>query len=136
VVEGGSEKILSNRKEESKMTIEKISEDILLVELPFAGSKMAEVLNNLMEKISDQRTYHVIIDFFRVELISSSNIGTLLVLRSMLQNADYQLVICNVKAVTKGIFIVGGLRRVFTFAKNREAAFATLRYSKLPASMC
>ena len=96
---------------------------------------MAEELDTVKEKISDQRTYNVIIDFFRVELINSSNIGTLLVLRSMLLNAGYQLVLCNVKVVTKGIFTVAGLSKVFTFANNKETAIATLRKSKLPASI-
>jgi anti-anti-sigma factor len=117
------------------MAIEKISEDILLVELPFAGSKMAEELNTVREMVSDQRPYDVIIDFFKVELISSSNIGTLLVLRSMLQNAGHQLVLCNVKVITKGIFIVAGLSKVFSFANDKETAFATLRNSKLSVSM-
>ena len=117
------------------MAIEKISEDILLIELPFTGSKMAEDLNAVREMISEQRICDVIIDFFRVELISSSNIGTLLVLRSMLQNAGHQLVLCNVSVVTKGVFTVAGLCKVFTFADNKEVAFATLRDSKLPANM-
>ena len=115
------------------MAIEKISEDILLVELPFVGLKMTEELNTVREMVSDQRPYDVIIDFFKVELISSSNIGTLLVLRSMLQNAGHQLVLCNVNVVTKGIFTVAGLRKVFTFAHDKETALATLRNSKFPA---
>lgn len=118
------------------MAIEKISEDVLLVELPFAGSKIAEELNTVKEMISDQRTYDVIIDLFRVELLNSWNIGTLLVLRSMLQNAGHQLVLYNVKVVTQCIFTVAGLSKIFTFAHNKETAFAALRNSKLPASMC
>jgi anti-anti-sigma factor len=117
------------------MAIEKIAEDTLLVELPFAGSKMTEELSTVGEMVSDQCTYDIIIDFFNVELISSSNISTLLVLRSMLQNAGHQLVLCNVKVVTKGVFTVAGLHKVFTFANNKEAAFDTLRDSKLSASM-
>jgi len=117
------------------MAIKKISEDILLVELPFARSKMTEELSTVNEMVSDQCTYDVIIDFFRVELISSSNISTLLVLRNMLQNAGHQLVLCNVKVVTKSVFTIVGLRKVFTFANNKESAFVILRDSNLSASM-
>ena len=116
------------------MAIKEISEDILLVELPFARSRMTEELSTVSEMVSDQCSYNVIIDFFRVELINSSNINTLLVLRNMLQDAGYQLVLCNVKVVTKGIFTVAGLLTVFTFADNMDAAFASLRDSKLPDS--
>ena len=118
------------------MSIEKISEDILLAELPSAKSKMTEDLGTVSEIVNDQCTYDVIIDFFKVELITSSNISTLLVLCNMLQNAGRKLVLCNVKVVTKGIFVMAGLRNIFTFANNKEAAFATLRDSKLPASEC
>ena len=114
------------------MAIEKTSEDILLVELPFAGAKMAEELNTVREMISEQRTSDVILDFFKVELISSSHISTLIVLRGMLQNAGHQLVLCNVKVVTKGIFTMAGLRNIFTFAKNKQTAFSILRKLKLP----
>lgn len=116
------------------MAIKEISEDILLVELSYARSRMTEELSAVSEMVSDQCTYNVIIDFFRVELINSSNINTLLVLRNLLQEAGYQLVLCNVKVVTKGIFTVAGLLKVFTFANNIDAAFAALSDSKLPDS--
>ena len=118
------------------MAIEKISEDVLLVELPFAKSKMDEELSTVSEMVSDQCAYDVIIDFFKVELINSCIINTLLVLHNMLQNAGHRLILCNVKVATRGIFTVAGLRKVFTFADNKEASFATLRESKSASSSC
>ena len=111
------------------MTIEKQSEDVLLVELPSAGSKIAEELTRVNEMISDQCTYDVIIDFFKVDLLNSWNISTLLALRSLLQEAGHQLVLCNVRVVTKCIFTVAGLRKVFMFAKNKETALEMLQGS-------
>ena len=111
------------------MAIEKLSEDVLLVELPSAGSKIAEELTTVNEMVSDQCTYDVIIDFFRVELLNSWNISTLLALRSLLQEAGHQLILCNVRVVTKCIFTVAGLRKVFTFANNKETALEILQGS-------
>ena len=109
------------------MAIEKLSEDLLLVELPSGGSKIAEELNAVNEMVSDKCTCNVIIDFFRVELFNSWNISTLLALRSLLQDSGRQLVLCNVRMVTRCIFTVAGLRKVFEFADSKEAAFALLQ---------
>lgn len=109
------------------MAIEKLFENVLLVELPSAGPKIAEELTTVNEMISDHGTYDVIIDFFRVELLNSWNISTLLALRSLLQEAGHQLVLCNVRVVTKCIFTVAGLRKVFLFTKNKETALEALQ---------
>lgn len=115
------------------MPIRELSEDILLVELPSAGSKRAEELNAVNEMVSDKCTRNVIIDLFRVELLNSWNISTLLALRGLLQDSGHHLVLYNVRVVTKCIFAVAGLSKVFVFAKDKAAALAALRTSKLPA---
>ena len=115
------------------MPIRELTEDILLVELPSAGSKRVEELNAVNEMVSDKCTHDVIIDFFRVELLNSWNISTLLALRSLLQDSGHQLVLYNIRIVTKCIFVVAGLNKVFVFAKDKAAALAALRAKKLPA---
>jgi anti-anti-sigma regulatory factor len=108
------------------MAIQKLSEDILLVELPSAGSKIADELKTVNEMVCDECSYDVIIDFFKVELFNSWNISNLLALRQLLNDAGYHLVLYNVRVVTKCIFTVAGLRKVFVFADNRESALAEL----------
>lgn len=112
------------------MAIQKISEDVLLVELPSAGSKIAEELNAVNEMVSEECTFDVIIDFFKVELLNSWNISTLLALRSLLQDSEHQLVLYNVRVVTKCIFTVAGLRKVFVFANNQQTALETLQNTR------
>ena len=114
------------------MAIQKLSEAVLCVELPSAGPKIAEELNTVNEMVSEKCTYNVIVDFFRVEVLNSWNISTLLALRSLLEDSGYQLVLFNVRVVTKCIFTVAGLRKVFEFAKNKEAALAALQRSETP----
>ncbi|MFC1633595.1 hypothetical protein ACFL5Z_02025 [Planctomycetota bacterium] len=115
------------------MGIQKISDDVLLVDLPSTGSKIAEELKNVNEMVSDKCTCHVIIDFFRAELLNSWNISNLLALRSLLEDSGYQLILCNVKIVTKCIFTVAGLRKAFIFAGNKKAALAALQSSNSPS---
>lgn len=114
------------------MAIEKLSEGVLYVELPSAGQKIEEELNTLNEMVSKKCTCNVIIDFFRVEVLNSWNISTLLALRSLLQESGFQLVLFNVRVVTKCIFSVAGLRDVFVFAKNKKAALEALQHSETP----
>jgi anti-anti-sigma regulatory factor len=109
------------------MGIQKISEDVHLVELSSAGPKIAEELNTVNEMISEECACDVIIDFSKVELLNSWNISTLLALRSLLQDAGHQLVLYNVRIVTKCIFTVAGLRKVFVFANSQEAALEALQ---------
>lgn len=108
------------------MAIQKLSEDILLVELPSAGSKIADELKTVNEMVCDECSYDVIIDFFKVELFNSWNISNLLALRQLLMDAGHYLVLYNVRVVTKCIFTVAGLRKVFVFTDNKAAALAKL----------
>ena len=51
-------------------------------------------------------------------------------LHSLLQNAGHQLVLFNVRIVTKCIFTVAGLRKIFIFSNNEETALAALQSTK------
>lgn len=113
----------------------RISEDILLVELPSARSKITEELSTVSQMADDQCTCDVIIDFRRVELLNSWNVSTLLALQSLLHGGGHQLVFCNVNVVTKCIFTVAGLRKVFTFANSKDEAITTLEDSKSQAGV-
>jgi anti-anti-sigma regulatory factor len=115
------------------MAIQNLSEDILLVELPSEGSKIAEELKTVSEKLSNECIYDVIIDFYKVELLNSWNISNLLALQSLLKDSGRQLVLCNVRIVTKCIFTVAGLRKEFVFADDKKTAMTALQSSDSPA---
>ena len=118
------------------MAIQQLLDDVLFVELPPTGSKIGEELNAVNEMVSSGNTSHVIIDFRRVELLNSWNISTLLALRGLLQETDKRLVFCNVRMVTRCIFAVAGLRKVFEFAANQEKALSFLNNSGTTTSKC
>jgi len=107
------------------MGIKNLSEDLILVEVPSDGSRRADELKNINEIISKQAC-NVIIDFSKAEIINSWNISNLLILRSMLQDAERQLILCNVSTVTKCIFVVAGLCEMFVFVDDKTDALAAI----------
>ena len=110
------------------MAIQNISEDVLLVELPFKELQIADELKAVNERISDNTNFDVIIDFSKVEIITSSGIGNLIILRNLLHRQGRQLILCNVAPVTKCIFVVAGLKDVFDFAGDKSAALSAVQH--------
>ena len=108
------------------MGMKKISDDVLLVELPSKSPKIANELKAVNEAASKEGNCDIIIDFTRVEIINSANISNLLILHNMQLGIGRRLVLCNVRTVTKCIFVVAGLQEVFDFADDRSAALASV----------
>jgi anti-anti-sigma regulatory factor len=112
------------------MGIENLSEDILLVCLPSKEPEIGDELKHLNEIVITDSDRDVVIDFFRVEIITSSDLSNLLTLRALLHENRRQLVLCSVSILTKGIFTVAGLDVVFEFAEDKQAALAAIKHSK------
>lgn len=108
------------------MGMKKISDDVILVELPSKSPKIANELKAVNDAASKQGNCDIIIDFTRVEIINSSNISNLLILHNLQLGIGRRLVLCNLHTVTKCIFVVAGLNEVFEFADDRSAALATV----------
>ncbi len=109
------------------MGIQNISENVLLVDLPFKEPQIAEELQNINEIISNRNDCDVIIDFFRAEIVNSSSLGNLIILRDMLGEYGYQLILCNVAIATKYIFTVAGLNELFEFVDDKSAALSAIK---------
>jgi anti-anti-sigma factor len=111
----------------AKMGIQNFSEDVLFVDLPPKEPQIGNELKKLNEVISARCDCDVVIDFFRVELITSSSISNLMILRKLLQERGRQLILCNVAIMTKYIFTVAGLDAVFDFVDDRFAAMEAVQ---------
>jgi anti-anti-sigma regulatory factor len=110
------------------MRIKNLSKDVLLVELPSKSPKITHELKVVNEAVSKKKSNRdVIIDFSRVEIINSSNISNLLILHNLLQNSGHRLIFCNVSTVTKCIFVVAGLDKVFDFTGEQPAALMAVQ---------
>jgi len=110
----------------NKMGVQNLPEDILLVDLPLKEPQIANELKSVNETMSNNGNCNVIIDFSGVEIITSSSISNLIILLKLLQERGRQLILCNVAVVTKCIFTVAGLDKVFDFADDRSAALAAM----------
>jgi len=104
------------------MGIQNVSEDVILVALPFSEPRIADKLKAINEIVSSKPDFDVIIDFSKVEIITSSSIGNLMILRNFMHEQDRRLILCNVAPATKCIFVVAGLKDVFEFADDKYAA--------------
>jgi anti-anti-sigma factor len=112
------------------MAIQNLSENIVVVTLP-EEPLINNDLENVNEFINKEGNCHVVIDFSRVEVLTSSNLSNLLILRESLRKSGYQLVFCSVSMATKGIFIVAGLDTFFDFADDKLAALEIIKHGKL-----
>lgn len=107
------------------MEIQNLSEDVILVTLS-KEPQISDELKSINETVGNSGDCDVIIDFFRVEMITSSTISNLLILHKLLNDLGRQLILCNVAVPTKCIFTVAGLDTAFDFADDKLAALAVM----------
>jgi len=115
------------------MRTERLSDDVLLVVLseePQLRTQLAE----LNETISTASPCDVIIDLCLVEIITSSSISNLMILRHMLFERGRELVLCNIALPTKGVFSTVGLDNLFHFAADRSSAVAIIEGTRQTAN--
>jgi anti-anti-sigma factor len=116
-------------KERAIMGIQSLSEDVLGVELPSKEPDIADELKAVNETVSSKPDCDVIIDFSVVEVMTSSSISNLLILRNLVYEHGRRLILCNVAVVTKCIFTVAGLNDVFEFANDQPTALAAVGHA-------
>jgi anti-anti-sigma factor len=111
------------------MGIQNLSEDVVLVELPFKEPQIADELKAVNEIASNKPDLDIIIDFSKVEIVTSSSIGNLIILRNLLHERGRQLMLCNVAPMTKCIFVVAGLKDIFEFVDDKSTALAAVQHA-------
>ena len=102
------------------MEIQNLPENVILVKLSESKPKISDELKELNETISKKNNCDVVIDFSFVEIINSSNISNLLLLRGFLDDHGRRLILYNVQTITKCIFVVAGLTDSFVFIDDME----------------
>ncbi len=108
------------------MGIQNWSEDIVLVDLP-PEPQMGDELKTVTEIVRDRGNCDVVVDFSRVDIVTSSSLSKLLKLRKLLADCGHKLVLCSVAALTKGIFTVTGLDGIFELVDDKFVALASLQ---------
>jgi len=108
------------------MGIQNWSEDVVLVDLP-PEPQIADELKAVTEIVRDRGDCDVVVDFSRVDIVTSSSFSKLLKLRKLLADCGCRLVLCSVAPATKGIFTVTGLDGIFELADDKFTALAALQ---------
>jgi anti-anti-sigma factor len=107
------------------MGIQDISENVILADVT-AEPGLNEELKNVTEVVRERGDCDVVIDFSKVDIVTSSSLSKLLKLRKLLLDCNRRLVLCCVAKATKAIFSVTALDDVFEMVNDQFAALASL----------
>ena len=108
------------------MGIQNWSDDIILVDLP-AEPDLGDELKTVTEMVRDRGDCEVVVDFSKVDIVTSSSLSKLLKLRKLTGDCGHRLVFCNVAPATKGVFTVTGLDGIFEIVDDKFIALASLQ---------
>jgi len=112
------------------MGIRNLSEDILLVGLP-RQPQQSDELDAVSTMLSEAIDRDIVMDFSRVEMLTSESICGLLILAKLLGGAGHQLVLCSLPPAINDIFMRTGLLSVFEFADTESDALTHLKNKKM-----
>ena len=68
----------------------------------------------------------MLIDFAKIEVVNSSHISSLILLRKALHDIGRELILYNLSFMTHSIFSLAGLEGFFLFAKTKNSAIEAL----------
>jgi anti-anti-sigma factor len=105
--------------------IHELSDECLFVGLT-DYSTLGQELQHVNGVLEENPKRHVIMDFSKIQMLTSSNLSNLMILHNMLKENGYRLVLCNVSFQIKCEFTVCGLRDAFHFANDKFKAMAQL----------
>jgi anti-anti-sigma factor len=108
------------------MGIQNWSDEIVLVDLP-PEPEMGEELKTVTQVVRDRGDCEVVVDFSKVDIITSSSLSKLLRLKKLMSDCGHRLVFCCVAPATKGIFTVTGLDGIFEIVDDKFIALASLQ---------
>ncbi|MFA5784699.1 MAG: STAS domain-containing protein [Phycisphaerae bacterium] len=108
------------------MSISNYSQGIIIVELPSEPHIRGE-LDTLMEVLRCGADTDVIINFEKVDIMTSLTLSGFLKVREIVVNAGKRLIFINVPSITKDIFKVTCFDGIFEFAADKEQALVQLK---------
>jgi len=112
--------------------IQNLSENVLLIALPEQPQRGDE-LEKVKRVLSKELNLDVVVDFSRVQILTSETLCGLITLDRLLREFGRLLVLCNVPSKIKHVLFPNrtlswkGLTTVFEFAKDEWAALQRIR---------
>lgn len=107
------------------MAIHNITENTLLITLPQEPDRSSE-LESAARQTTPRMNRHVIVDFTRVETMSSATVCGLIILNRLLSTMGRRLVLCSVPPNIVAVFRRMGLHKLLEFAEDKSAAMQCL----------
>lgn len=108
------------------MGIQNWSDDVILVDLP-QEPQIVDELRVVTDIVCDRGSCDVVIDFSKVDIVTSSSLSALLRLQKLMTDCQRRLIFCSVSAATKSIFTVTGIDGIFEFVEDKMLALAGLQ---------
>ena len=121
------------------MPIKSWSDTITIAELsdePLFSEDMDQLVVRIdgIRHDGDSGVPNIIIDLAQVNSVNSSNLGSLLRVRKLLEMTDRRLLICGVTDTIWSAMIATGLDRIFAFATDVTTALAEIQLGIGPGS--
>ncbi len=110
------------------MAIESLSKG-LVVTLPVQSEVIVRELKNVNQMVSHGDGCDVVVDFSNVEILHSSSISNLMILRELLYERGCQLILCSVSPSIMSVFTVAGLEKLFEFVDDKQTALAATEHT-------
>jgi anti-anti-sigma factor len=106
------------------MSIQRWSEDVILVELPGELDKHDE-LQTVIAMLRHGGVCDVVVDFSQVHVVGGAWLARLQKIQRLVNECGHKLTLCSVAPATRGIFTIARLDDLFEFAEDRFTALAS-----------
>ena len=88
-------------------------------------AQIEQMASELYDYVENRGRRRLILDFTKVQFLSSSALGMLINLHKKALAAKGSLVLCGIRKELMKVFEITSLAKVFTFAPNEKDALAT-----------
>lgn len=107
------------------MSISKYSQDVIFVELP-PEPDIRKELDNLIETLSGDADNDIIINFDKVDIMTSLSLSGFLKVREIVSKTGRRIIFANVSSITRDIFTVTCFDGIFEFVDDKDQALEAL----------
>jgi len=94
--------------------------DRLIRDLP----QIEQIGEELFDLVDNRDRKKLVLDFSKVQGLSSQTLGILITLQQKARNAKGEVVLCGVGAELVRLFKIAGLQKLFKFCDNEDQALA------------
>jgi anti-anti-sigma factor len=114
------------------MKVEDLANDVIAFELQREPQMNGE-LQTVLDIANDRADCNIVLDFTKVDIITSPSLSKLLKLRQALLESGHHLILCGIHPFTRSAFMITGLDGIFELAADRQAALAAIHNLLNPA---